>query len=325
MNLQKETSAEPTVQNRADRYSLLRESRRTDGSFKSIEGLEAEYVELTDKLIHKMTHGERVSHNGEYSQEIPTKVIFLDKSARPVAWLVRELWDTLAPDPGSDEVPPKPDFKFLNIDRNQWKDQLDPNGALSYDANRVSDEQIEGLRSIYGKNGEGSFDVENEMDDQVIMIVDEVRSSGATLDIAKSIVQRAFPNSKVFGSYWMAGMASANGATGNADLPVWYRDDSTNAKMTPGRGVGNRRHPSTITHPSQYFLSTPLPEPDQRALRLREDFKALHDGLNNREITYIPSRDRDDAEERSEKVNGLSLKQAYLARRAINDLDATRR
>lgn len=319
--VEKEVSKSPESRD----YAILHEHRRTDGSFKSIEELEIEYVELTDKLIHKMTHGETFIHDGETIREVPTKVIFLDKSARPLAWFVRELWDTLAPEPGSDEIPKKPDFKFLNIDRHQWRDQLDPNDTQAFDPGLLTDEQIEGLRSLYNPHHDGSFDAENELDDQVIMIVDEVRASGATLDIAQSIIRRAFPNSKVFGTHWMSGTASrANGARGNADLPIWYRDDSTDSKLTVGRGIGNRKDVSHITHPSDYFLSTRLPETDQRALRLREDFKTLSGAVANGDVPYIPYIDRDDAEERSEHINHRSLRETYMARRAIREADKHR-
>lgn len=306
-------------------YAILHEHRRTDGSFKSIEELEIEYVELTDKLIYKMTHGETFIDEGESVTEKPTKVIFLDKSARPLAWFIRDLWSTLAPEPGSDEVPKMPDFKFLNIDRHQWRDQLDPNNTQGFDAKLLTDEQIEGLRSLYNPRHDGSFDAENEMDDQVIMIVDEVRASGATLDVAQSIIRRAFPTSKVFGAHWMAGTASrANGARGNADLPIWYRDDSTDAKLTVGRGIGNRKDISHINHPSEYFLSTRLPETDQRALRLREDFKTLTAAVARGDVPYIPYIDRNDAEERSEHINRRPLREAYMARRAIREADKDR-
>lgn len=306
-------------------YAILHEHNRTDHSFKSLEELEIEYIELTDKLIYKMTHGEYVTSHGERERVIPTKVIFLDKSARPLAWLTSDLWDMLAPDPGSDEIPKKPDFKFLNIDRKQWRDQLDPNKTLGYDASRLTAEQVDGLRSLYNPQHDGSFDAENELDDEVIMIVDEVKSTGDTLTIAQAIIQRAFPTAKVFGVHWMEGITTkANGATGNADLPVWYRDDTTDAKYTVGRGIGNRLDPSRMTHPSQYFLSTRLPEMDQRALRLREDFKTLRDALKAKEVLYVPERQRDDDEERSEVINGRSLTEVYMARRAIQEADKNR-
>ena len=315
-------AAEP-LQSRKDKYAILHEHRRTDGSFKSIEELEMEYVQLTDKLIYKMTHGETVAGSEAGGEKIiPTKVVFLDKSARPLAWLVNELWDVLAPEPGSDEIPPKPDFKFLNIDRKQWVGEMDPNGTGGYDARHISQEAIEGLRSIYNRKHDGSYDAENEMDDQAIMVVDEVRSTGRTLDISRQIIQRAFPGSKVFGTHWMGGRVSVPGGDANADLPVWYRDDSTNVKHVYGRGVGNRA--ANPTHPSQLFLSTRFPEPDQRALRLREDLKELAEGVKSGEVPYVPdfSREIDDMEKRSERINGRPLKEVVLARRAIKNADA---
>lgn len=323
--LQKSPESEPhTVTTHNRDYSILHEHRRTDGSLKSIEELEIEYVNLTDKLIHKMTHGETVFENGERVSLVPTKVIFLDKSARPLAWLVRDLWDTLAPDPGSDVVPEQPDFKFLNIDRNQWRAQLDPNNTGLFDTGNLTDEQIAGLRSIFNRQHDGSFDAENELDDEVIMIVDEVRATGTTLSIAESIVKSAFPSSKVFGTHWMVQPKNVSGATGNADLPVWYRDDSTNEKFTYGRGIGNRVDASKVTDPAQYFLSTRLPEIDQRALRLREDFKTLSEALDSGEVPYIPYKDREDDEARSERINGKPLAQAYMARRAIQEANKNR-
>src|SRR3954469_6875014 len=67
------------------------------------------YLTLTDELIRRM------------SEQRTDVAIFLDKSARPVEWLVRELWDELAPtDPDTGKTVPKPEMKFLNIDREQW-------------------------------------------------------------------------------------------------------------------------------------------------------------------------------------------------------------
>ncbi len=309
--------------NKNDKYDILRAHHRTDGSFKSVEELEMEYVHLTDELIHKMTHGEEVTINGERVRVKPDKVIFLDKSARPLAWLVRDLWDTLAPDPGSDDIPERPDFKFLNIDREQWRGEMDPNGINLLDANKVAEEKITGLRAIFGRHSDGSPDASNEMDGKVIMIVDEVRSTGDTLQIAELLVKRAFPTSHVFGTHWMSGMFSLPGkGIGNADVPVWYRDDSTDIKLTPGRGVGNRLPDGVITDPRQFFLSTRLPERDERALRLREDFKKLATDVVSSEVVYAPSKSRDDEDDRTRAISGLPYKRVLTVRSAIRERDA---
>ena len=51
--------------------------------------LRADYVTLTDKIIHAV-EGRPGVH-----------LFFLDKSARPVAWLMRALWPVLARQPGT--------------------------------------------------------------------------------------------------------------------------------------------------------------------------------------------------------------------------------
>jgi hypothetical protein len=307
-----------------NRYTILQAHDRTDGSHKSLEELEIEYVNLTDELIYKMTHGFNVIVNGELTTAIPTKVIFLDKSARPLAWLTRDLWDKLAPEPGEDTIPDQPDFKFLNIDRRQWRDQLDPNKTGHFDASNLDDSQVEGLRAIFNRDHNGSFEETNELDNQVILVVDEVKSTGDTLVIAQEMIKRAFPNSIVGGTHWMSKTTQLNGATGNADIPIWYQDDSKNPKNEVGRGVGNRLPKHLITHPSQEFLSRRFKEPDQRALRLREDFKTLADSIGE-DVLYQPYTFRDDEsiENRTKKYNQLSYRETMLARRALGEPNRT--
>lgn len=303
-------------------YQILRAHDRTDKSHKSLEALESEYINLTDKLIYTMTHGEQVLVDGTYETVVPTKVIFLDKSARPLAWLTGDLWEDLAPTPDNPQ-PIKPDFKFLNIDRKQWLDTVDPNENGLIDVSRIPEDLIIGLRSLYNKDHDGSFDAPNELDNQVIMIVDEVIASGRTLEIAQKIIRRAFPNSIVFGAHWMSKQYREGDAIGNADLPVWYRDDTKDPKNEIGRGVGNRViYPDG--HPSQHFLSRRFSEPDQKSLRLREDFKELTARLQEGEVLYVPydARDTLDQEGKSRKYNQLSFVESQLAHLALRQRDA---
>lgn len=316
------------------KYSILHGHDRTDGSYKSLESLEIEYVELTDKLIYDMTHGVDANINGERVRVIPTKVIFLDKSARPLAWFTRELWDKLAPEPGSDIIPPQPDFKFLNIDREQWlnssevlsqaKGELDTTTMVE----AISEDKIIGLRSIFAEHHDGSFDAPNELDNEVILVIDEVKASGATLSVAEKIIQRAFPSSVVVGDHWMSSQYAKAGAIGNADLPVWYKNDKTDPANEVGRGVGNRtqNQQELDADPSKYFLSRRFPVPDQRALRLREDLHKLA-GLVGNEVPYIPHplyREEESREVRSEAINRRPLLEVELAKKAIRDADKRR-
>lgn len=296
------------------KYEILKGHRRTDGTEKSVEELEMEYVRLTDKLIHSMTHGINFhTPDREVIVEKPTVVIFLDKSARPVSWLTRELWDTLAPEPGSDEIPKQPDFKFLNIDRKRLRRNLDPNGSGRFDANYFNEEQIIGLRSIFNADHDGSFDTPNPLDDQYIMIVDEVTATGATMEMARSLVQRAFPNSLVQGEYWMEGITTRNGATGNADLPIWFND-----QIETGRGVGDALPDDAITDPAQLFLSRRFPVADEKSLMLRNDFKVLAKSVGD-DVLYLPhnNRDEESQDDRAKHHNGMGFDKSMLARKAL--------
>lgn len=294
-------------------YEILKGHRRTDGKEKTLEELEMEYVRLTDKLIHRMTDGiDFHTPDHEIIREKPTVVIFLDKSARPVSWLVRELWDTLAPEPGC-EIPKQPDFKFLNIDRKRLRKKLDPNGSGLFDASHFSEEQIIGLRSIFNQDHDGSFEAPNYLDNQRIMVVDEVTATGATMEMAKCLLGRAFPTSLVQGEYWMEGLTSYKGAVGNADVPIWFND-----KIETGRGVADAHPDESTTDYSQLFLSRRFPAPDQKSLFLRNDFKTLEDEIGKR-VLYLPHNNRSDTsqDERAWHLNGMSFDDSMRARKEI--------
>lgn len=308
-------------------YELLVGHPRTDGSFKTSEQLRMEYINLTDGLIHKMTHGVTEYNPETRSSETvkPDYVIFLDKSARPVAWLTNELWDTLAPEPGSTEIPKKPEFRFLNIDREQWVNHVDPSGEGMVDMSRVQDSVIRSLRSIFvepkdKRDGltEAIDTAPAALDDKQVLVVDEVISSGRTLKIAKAFLRKAFPTAKVAGTYWMSGTTMKAGAKGNADLPVWYHE-----KVEGGRGVGNRTDgtreisPNLTQQLGRWFLSTRFPEVDQAGLQLRREFHQL---ATNPDVPVIPSYERDDDYERAEAVNADGAEAAYEELRRIKGL-----
>ncbi len=302
------------MNDRQPKYDVLKAHRKTDGTEKSLPELEMEYVQLTDKLIYSMTHGINFrTPERTIVHEKPTVVIFFDKSARPVSWLTRELWDTLAPEPGSDDIPEQPDFKYLNIDRKRLARQLDPNNCGKFDASYVTDNQIKGLRSIFNPSHDGSYEAENTLDGQNIMLVDEMLASGATMQMATSLIQRAFPTSLVQGTYWMEKKTYINGAEGNADAPIWY-----NASSEIGRGVGDARPNESITDPAQLFLSRRFPVPDAKSLLLRQDFKTLAQSVGNG-VLYLPHNIRDDESQelRTQHHNNQTFTETMLARKAI--------
>lgn len=289
-------------------YRLLTGHDRTNKSHKTDHQLRMEYLNLTDKLIYRIVQGHEVTdpNTGEKSHEPYDTLIFLDKSARPVAWLLKGMWDKLAIDDDG-ERHPIPNIRFLNIDRMQWVNKVDPNGSGIMDIDMVDDSIIQSLRSIfvepkYKKDTTGSYihDVPSELDNTNVLIIDEVRSSGKTLDIAKKFIRRAFPTTEVDGTYWMGavvekriktGARSYTTATGNADIPVWYNEDTVF-----GRGVGDRSpksgHAKNITQRlGRWFLSTRLKKQDPASDQLRAEIRQL---TEHPDVPFRPSIERDD-------------------------------
>lgn len=287
-------------------YKLLRGHSKTDGTYKSTEQLHMEYLQRTDELIRKMTDGFEVTNpeTGESEMKTPDTVIFLDKSARPLAWLVNDLWDEFAAD-ADGNIPEKPDFRFLNIDREQWKNTVDPEGKGYMDISKIDNTVIRSLRSIFVDTKHKQAGLTEEIDSapasldgKTVMIVDEVLATGRTLDIAKKMVGRAFPTAAIGGVHWMSGVAQKGEARGNADLPVWYDQNSEY-----GRGVGNRGDANSTNLTQRLgaeFLSRRFPTIDQKGRRLR---KELHELATNPDVPVRPSVYRDDYMERVEQYN----------------------
>ena len=307
-------------------YKLLVGHNRSDGTFKTDEQLKSQYMELTDKLVYKMTDGIKVTapETGEVEVRKPDVVIWLDKSARPLAWLTKAAWPQLAAE-ADGTVPDMPEFKFVNIDREQWVNQVDPMGTGRMNIENIDESVIRSLRSIFvdpssKKNslGEHVDRADSSLDGKTIMIVDEVMSTGRTLDIASKFFARAFPTAYIGGEHWMSGTATKGTAVGNADIPIWYKE-----KDETGRGVGNRNEAKSRMSPSMtqrlggWFLSTTLPN-DGNAKQLRKELSMLASDAVEHKVVFKPSTERDmnDIEERIERYNGMSVQEFVAHKKA---------
>lgn len=307
-------------------YQLLKGHSRTDGSYKTDEQLRMEYIQLTDRLVHEITQGKKTKdpETGQETVRPYDNIIFLDKSARPVAWLMKELWSTLAAD-ADGEVAAMPSINFLNIDREQWVNTVDPNGSGYMDIGKVDETIIRSLRSIFVSPNhktkgltEAIDTAPASLDGKNILIVDEVLSTGRTLDIAKKFLSRAFPTAEMTGTYWMKGIATRNDglSRGNADLPVWYKE-----KATIGRGVGDRDpYGSSSKNITQrlgsWFLSSRFEKPDESSLQLRKELQRL---ARHPDVPIRPSvdRDDDDYDERLARYNHTTPELAQTVIRSI--------
>lgn len=331
-------------------YELLVGHYRTDGSFKSTEQLQTEYVNLTDELVRQMTEGVFVTDRvtGERIKKVPDFVVWLDKSARPVQWLTSDLWPILAADSQTGEVPSMPKSRFINIDREQWVNTVDPSGNGHMDIGRVDQSIIRSLRSVFVEPklkttglDEKIDNAMSELDGKTVLIVDEVRSSGNTLKIAQKFFERAFPTTSIATTHWMKatvniGNRKAGVAEGNADLPVWYREDTEF-----GRGVGNRderdsrRSSSRTQRLGGWFLSTALPKVeiqdkktgtikkvlDPESKMLRHELHQLAEDVRNGEILVVPSLLREDYDERVSMLNhGIGIEAFKQKKHALDML-----
>ncbi|MBA3757987.1 hypothetical protein H0X09_03975 [Candidatus Saccharibacteria bacterium] len=282
--------------------------------------LRAEYLRLTDGLICQMVDkGTDVA-------------IFLDKSARPVAWMVNELWDVLAPSRDlSGEPLKKPEIKFLNIDREQWGAILgrseDEVGGINVD--NLPPKRLEELRDLYAPiKGHSDKEDQSLLSGKNVMVVDEVRVSGDTAEMAHKILAKAFPDAKhISKAYWMDGGVKGNDRTGvrtNTQLPVWYSD-----RETTGRLVGNRdtsrsgASNSSRQRTGKYWLSAPFREPDLKGRQLKREVYQLAEDLRNHKLLYMPSGSWEPIEpvdDRIERINGIGIEQYIDLRRKSSSI-----
>lgn len=202
----------------------------------------AEYS-ITDPYHEKEFKGVKADH-----------VLYLDKSARPVSWLVNMFWDDF-----SEEE--RPEHSYLNIDRLRMLDfagishregyVAEPSGAMhratfadfEKEADKLPLEVFAGIRAQYIDGGIDTEDPEEimkmptKLDGKNLLIVDEVADTGLTMEMSKYMLKKAIPELKsVHGTYfWDAGKSKLqNGDTQQLSVPVWY-----NSTHSDGRGIAD--------------------------------------------------------------------------------------
>jgi hypothetical protein len=298
----------------------------------------------------------------------PDVVVWLDKSARPVSWMVREFWDQLAAkdDVGNPVHPPR--SIFLNIDREPWlyrtgisSDEIDADREDQFDINKIGRES-ESAKQILGRirglfvepartetTDDGreevirltpeNFDEEvwrmpikkrkDESDHAHMMIIDEVKSSGATARISQELLSAALPEIKVTIGYWQNKRSAKHiPSLGRGWVPIWYSSE----ELT-GRGIGGvdearykKSSVNWIHKLGSIVLSTPKivdkatgqKVDDRKSGQLRNEIKLLGRQLRSHEVLYVPHRSRGgDFVKRIEEVNDITLAE-WQARRGIS-------
>ena len=165
---------------------------------------------------------------------MPHYFVCLDKSGRPVAWLVRALWPVLARTPGTDfadaVIPSMPAFRFVNIDREQWWSHTGGSEFGVIDVSKVPAESIAKLRRVFLPRADS---LNAWLDDKRVLVVDEVKNTGDTLQIARGLFERAFPTADVRIAHWMdpGNFTDPSGMRRTSDVPVWYRADTWQGRL----------------------------------------------------------------------------------------------
>jgi hypothetical protein len=261
-------------------YQILRGEAQNVEPRWSTEWLLSEYVRCTDGIIGKMDGTIPLTNRDVYKKDEhgrlhlekrdlppPEAVIWLDKSARPVSWMVRELWSMLARTPGTEyndwNIPKRPSDHYLNINKEDWLRRMGVPPHELEDANdrdvnlgKIDPKELQDhlarIRAVFTNtpiredNVDEAWNHPTVFDRKHVMIVDEVESSGKTLMIAKMLLSAAIPDAVFSGEYWsrpgrkylnngVPDKKDAKVQFSSAWVPVWY-----DRSVTTGRGIGDR-------------------------------------------------------------------------------------
>ena len=260
-------------------------------------GIVSEQIELNENLIHYVQETALlisvIDGTADRDGFVPGRpfdhVVYLDKSARPVSWLVNLFWDSFAAPEWDGRPGKRPPHSYVNIDRSPWfrKVGLDVSDDGRQKAggelatyrdfldriSNVTPRHLAELRALYVPGGIETEDEErilaspSELDGKRVLIVDEVSRTGATLDIASTLFRLAFPKAEeIVGAYfWHPKEPPLKVGNENVmtNLPVWYDPDTLF-----GRGIGGV---SDVYYRSRYEryqgLQPELPAVDLPKLR----------------------------------------------------------
>lgn len=323
-----------------------------------IEVVERTYIQNCDTLAGMMDGTIVESEHfidGKPRYDGPvTHAISLDKSMRPAWMLMRKVWSELS----SDRMP---GVSYRNIDKERWKQLMLPeteniqapdvtrisleNAALHElkDGNLSLREHLARIRATYlsredlekldESNMEDVFNYPTILDGKHVAIVDEVKSSGATLKVADLLLQAAVPEAKFEPMYWSvpgvvkwSRLDESNGAVTTEfaarTVPVWYDSETSEGRiirdLDPIEALDSQVKKHRV---GAYVLSRPyvggIDMMDKRSIAIRDDLRILAERFKEHKVEYIPSGDRsdDDLHRRIEAYYHIPFAQWLNARR----------
>lgn len=334
--------------------------------YDSIPEVETKLINYTQELIAALDGTEQVSDvflEGERRYDGAVDgAIYLDKSARPVRALVHELWKDMSEQS-------EPIASFLNIDKENWIYAMGylPDDfhnrylpASSLDITQMDPaylkQQTARLRALYlhedelsaaetlineVETGEQSIEAldtlwqkPTRLDNKHIAIVDEVKSSGATLKIADQLLACAVPEAKIEPLFFSTPPTlrynfydESNDEMvpkiADSEKPLWYRD-----RRAEGRGgvydpIPEYSQQSTNIQQriGKFILSVPYAQayqdPDSLGRAFRNDFKKLAQNFREKKVrNYIPSgKDKASYKANVERYYGISFEDWLQKRR----------
>ena len=272
------------------KYNFLKHDYADRCEFESSAELRARYVRYTEKLISEVKNMADPAAQADLDgvKDTGVSMVFLDKSARPTYWLMDELWDLYAPEYK------KPDIKFANIDREQWQDQTGQmnadTGENDVDVTRLDQSVFEAMRRTYRGQTDPSKSV---FDGRKVLVVDETKTTGTTLEIATQMFAKAFPEAKeVTGTHWMV---RPRGDKRTSEVPVWY-----NHETSLGRGVDDRnierslRSNNRTQREGAAFLSVRTETPDHIADGIRQEIHSIREDMLDGTMRFSVAYTADD-------------------------------
>ena len=225
----------------------------------------SERIDINENLMHYVQDTAQLISVicGECEDETDNRgfdcIVYLDKSARPVSWLVNLFWDCFSSNDEEGHQKKRPPHVYANIDRAPWfrnvgidvtnDGRQKSDGELAsfsdflQNKDKLTSRHLSAIRSLFIPGGIEREDPEEVMRTPTglagkrILVVDEVARTGATLSIAAYLIRAALPEADcVEGTYfWHPQEAVIKIGTENmlTSLPVWY-DPNT----LTGRGIG---------------------------------------------------------------------------------------
>ncbi len=262
-----------------------------------------DYVQRTDALIAQM----------DGTARRPDFVIYLDKSARPVAWLVRSLWNSLAAVGDSNQTVSRPVTLFVNID-GQLIDR-------TTNTPRDTPESLADLRSVFvdgtPPGGLQVMQTPSFLDDKEVLIVDEIQVSGTTLRKAYDYLRAAFPTTRFSTYAWMDERVGR--PDGGVPPPLndvrWYeRGNDRNRPMResvePEWGETLKAGDPRIRRGWSWLAKVP-PAQEPGVRQLMAEIAQIANDIRDGVLPYLPALIRPDDDQRSLRFNGIDVTDLY--------------